>query len=349
MMPSSLRGFGYLFCFLPLLSFWLGLLTRWWVLAPVLFFVVLPLARFIVGDLKATTHRPLIPIWQTQFLNALPRVYVWLWVVSFVLLGIYLFSFHSMLSALDWLGLGVSYWIVTSINMTIGHELIHRKQPMEVFWGRLLTTTSGHCYFVEEHRDHHVSSRFTGTNDSSLPGETVYHYIGRHFFESLGGALRYERHRLLRRNLSFLHNEILKNLVILTCIVFSAAFLISPLAAFMYVLVSLCTIVTVQVMTYIQHWGLKDSTASWEDGCIVQSFVILNHALHEAHHNRPSLPYFFLTLTPASPKLPTGYAVLFLLSFFPRVFTAVMNRALLKWSPEGSASQSDTPAMCFKV
>jgi alkane 1-monooxygenase len=94
-----------------------------------------------------------------------------------------------------------------------------------------------------------------------------------------------------------------------------------------------------QAITYIQHWGLSDRLSpdlaevgySWEDRCVMQAWVTLNHAYHGHHHRRPSLPFFRLGGLDASPRLPASYPVMLLVALVPPVFKRVMRRQLDEW------------------
>ena len=80
----------------------------------------------------------------------------------------------------------------------------------------------------------------------------------------------------------------------------------------------------VQLINYIQHWGLGDDHLGrsalhgygWEDDCRLQAWTTLSLSLHNAHHQRSRLPYYRVSLAPDSPRLPAGYGLLMVLCLF---------------------------------
>jgi alkane 1-monooxygenase len=104
-----------------------------------------------------------------------------------------------------------------------------------------------------------------------------------------------------------------------------------------------------QAITFIQHWGLTDRLSpdladvgySWEDRCVMQAWVTLNHAYHGHHHRRPWLPYFRLGGLAGSPELPASYPVMLLAAFVPPLFERTMCRRLAAWR---DADRAQLPA-----
>ena len=70
----------------------------------------------------------------------------------------------------------------------------------------------------------------------------------------------------------------------------------------------------VQLITYIQHWGLGDDSIpdriaygrGWEEDCRFQAWVTLSISLHDQHHRDSRRPYYRLELSPDSPRLTCG-------------------------------------------
>lgn len=90
---------------------------------------------------------------------------------------------------------------------------------------------------------------------------------------------------------------------------------------------------------YLQHWGLgvdsvegaDEGRFAWEDRCQFQVWLMMHLALHHAHHQRSSTPYYRLAPHPRSPRLPSGYVLLLFASFFPTLWRWLMTPALESW------------------
>ena len=77
--------------------------------------------------------------------------------------------------------------------------------------------------------------------------------------------------------------------------------------------------------------GADEGRFAWEDRCQFQVWLMLHLALHHAHHQTSSLPYYRLAPHPASPRLPAGYVLLLFASFIPAVWRWLMVPALENW------------------
>jgi alkane 1-monooxygenase len=96
--------------------------------------------------------------------------------------------------------------------------------------------------------------------------------------------------------------------------------------AITYVSVIVLVAFSIQLVTYMQHWGLGDDVRDdaharawgWEHDCRLQAWVTLNLSLHHAHHLDPHRPYYRTTLAAGSPRLPAGYVLLMFAACLPR-------------------------------
>jgi alkane 1-monooxygenase len=112
-----------------------------------------------------------------------------------------------------------------------------------------------------------------------------------------------------------------------------------PTALLMYLAAAFGVVLGVQVINYIQHWGLGDDRQGtrareglgWEDDCRFQAWCTLGISLHQAHHDQSHRPYYLVQLQPDSPRLPAGYIVLMLLALVPPLWRRLMLPALEHW------------------
>jgi alkane 1-monooxygenase len=106
--------------------------------------------------------------------------------------------------------------------------------------------------------------------------------------------------------------------------------------------------VGVQLITYIQHWGLgSDSLGQgvsfgrgWDEDCRFQAWATLNISLHDEHHRHPRLPYYRVSLSAEAPRLPAGYVVLMFVSLVPPLWFKLLTPFLEQWRTQPDAAVS---------
>jgi alkane 1-monooxygenase len=338
----------YALVFLPLMSFWIGLyVNALWLTIP-MFFVVLPIARRWLGDVATDAPKHVYTDRELRLLMWIPRFYVFVWVVS---LAWFIRLFATLEEgALTWILAGVSLWIVSSVNTVIGHELVHQFDKTDIVLGRLLLASSGHFFMAQEHKEHHGILGLTEEADCAALDETIYQYLWRRVPSSFKSALHYEKKRLLRKNLGLHRHSVLAWLALPVAYLLYASVIAGLGVTLLLAMVFFGTILTVQIITYLQHWGLKGTDLVWEDTCWIQASILLNHAFHQSHHQRPGLAYFHQTPHKLSPKLPSGYALMFLLALIPSKFQRVMAQQLTDhYAAKGQVMPQRLRKDCFAL
>ena len=102
---------------------------------------------------------------------------------------------------------------------------------------------------------------------------------------------------------------------------------------------------SIQLVTYIQHWGLGDDSCvdakargyGWESDCRFQAWVTMGLSLHYTHHQQGALPYYRISLASDSPRLPMGYVLLMFVAFVPPLWRRLMLPALSYWKSQPSS------------
>jgi alkane 1-monooxygenase len=109
--------------------------------------------------------------------------------------------------------------------------------------------------------------------------------------------------------------------------------------ALVYAAVSIMVAFSMQLVTYLQHWGLGDDNLpdarrgdyAWESDCRFQAWVTMGLSLHQSHHHDGSQPYYRAALSADSPRSPAGYVLLMFASLVPPLWWRVMAPALSYW------------------
>jgi len=338
MLASSraVKNAGYLLVFIPQLIYVLGTYNGVPWLPVAFFFVLVPLLRYLVGNDGSQPNVAPSPVLIGYF-RFIPRLYVALWVFVLPWTINYLSSHH--LSAWQYVQLGVSFWIVASLNTAIAHEMVHSGGRFDRSLGMFLDASVGYFHFAEEHLSHHARTGHYHDGDAARQGVSLYGYALERYMRSHTWAWEFEASRLKRKNLPFWASRPLKRALVPLAIATAFYVLAGWQGLLFYSVQVVGAAFSVQAITYLQHWGLSqketpdlaDFGFAWEDGCWMQACVTLNHAYHGQHHLSLRAPYYKLSMPPGALTLPASYPMMFLLALVPPLFTKVMKKRLHSW------------------
>ena len=313
--------------------------------------LVFPLGRAIFG----TYRKP--PVWREALataLHLLPMVYGMTLLASLATL-LKLMNSGAVAGIAAWCGLAISLALTLLFATCPVHELLHRRETLELRIGAWLAGIAGYPLLCVEHRDHHVNPLAAKAVDEPRCDESVWGFSWRRITGVTGAALE-----LCRAAPEYGQGAIaLRNLrqaccmTVLTGALFTAFGGPAGLAA--YAFSAVLVTFGVQLMTYIQHWGLPSNAVpaqqiAWEDDCMLQAWLTLHVSFHQSHHRKPNLPFYRLALTPDAPRLPAGYIVLLFASLVPKVWRAAMQPALTHWQQQPLKPRSPSRRFsCFNA
>lgn len=330
-----------------------------WADAPSLAFglvmLVSPLLRPLIGNVTEK-----VTIWRepvAMALHQLPLAYaaVLLGAVVTVLLDLAAYGTGPLPNAV---GFGLSLWMTFVLSTCVSHELIHRRSAMQASIGHALAGLAGYPMLGQEHLMHHA--RPGDTTSAAWPriDESAWRFVVRRsrrvFVDAYGrDSAIWSIHSQARS---------VRALRLATFVSAAAAASFASVAGWrglvLYLGVAAGVWIGVQIITYIQHWGLGDDHLAqralhgygWEDDCRLQARLTLGVSLHHGHHQNSARPFYSLSLTPKSPRLPAGYIVLMVLCLFPRVWFKLMRPALEHWEahPEDARSPGRR-LVCFSL
>lgn len=245
-------------------------------------------------------------------------------------------------------GIVSDIWIIqaaisTGINtgssaIVVSHELIHRKNKLENFFGRWLLFTAGNMYFFVDHlRVHH---KWVGTDKDHATArlnESLYSFFLRSSLGQFKGAIQLENERLKKEGKSnFLLNHYVYRQLILHALLDTCLFLYGGLllvaAWFLHCIVANFLL---EYVNYVQHYGLNrpeksrvTEEHSWESDLFVSRFVLVDLSRHADHHYYSSKPFHTLVNYENSPKMPSGYAGMFLIAAIPPFWFKMIHKKL---------------------
>ncbi|WP_406864945.1 alkane 1-monooxygenase [Streptomyces sp. HUAS MG47] len=248
------------------------------------------------------------------------------------------------LSLTDKIGLAVTLGGVGGIAINTAHELGHKKESSERWLSRiaLAQTFYGHFY-IEHNRGHHVRVATPEDPASARLGESFWRFLPRTVAGSLTSAWHLEKTRLARVGKSVWgpHNDILTAWA-MSVALFAALALafgpgILPYLAFQAVF-GFCLL---EVINYTEHYGLRrDRTASgryercaprhsWNSDNVASNVFLYHLQRHSDHHANPTRRYQSLRHFDDAPEMPTGYAGMIVLAYFPPLWRRVMDHRVV--------------------
>ena len=214
------------------------------------------------------------------------------------------------------------------VGITIGHELCHKKDFKYRLMADFLLASVCYQHFAVEHvRGHHLNVSTPNDPASARKNETSYSFVVRSIIGSFKHALELDaRYVLFGFGLSVLMGLLF------------AYFGIKVLVYFL--LQSLVAVVLLELVNYIEHYGLTRKQLengryekvlpihSWNSSHRFSNYLLFNLQRHSDHHANANLTYIALQHQDKAPQLPSGYPGMILLALLPKVWFKVMNAKL---------------------
>jgi alkane 1-monooxygenase len=277
-----------------------------------------------------------------------------------VLFGAYLFTasdiswlgYDGPLSWAGKLGVALSVGVLGGVGINTAHEMGHKKDSLERWLSKitLAQTCYGHFY-IEHNRGHHVRVATPEDPASSRFGETFWEFLPRSVFGSLRSSLRLEAQRLRRLGASpwnpktYLSNDVL-NAWLLSVVLWGVLIAVFGPTLIPFVIIqAVFGFTLLEAVNYLEHYGLlrqKNDTASgkgryercapvhsWNSDHVVTNLFLYHLQRHSDHHANPTRRYQTLRSLEGSPNLPSGYASMISLTYFPPLWRKVMDHRVL--------------------
>mgnify|MGYP001614123553 CR=1 FL=1 len=317
----------YLLVFVPTLVVTVALsLGGWWLLLPpVVIFGVIPVIDHLVGLDPANGASS--PRW-----SALATAFV---PVHLVVVSVGLWRVAEWPLA-EQMGGAVAIGFHGATAIAVAHELMHRASPRSRLLADVLMSSCLYPHFSIEHvQGHH---RRVGTADdpaTSRLGESLYAFLPRTLWGSLGSAWRIEA----ARGLPWWRNRMLGYGLVLGALLSLAA----GLGVLLPLLVQgAVAVLLLETINYVEHYGLSRHVMdgrpervrpehSWNTAHRVSNGLLLNLARHSDHHAFPARSFPDLRHYDAVPQMPTGYAGMVVLATVPPLWFRVMDPRVASW------------------
>lgn len=308
---------------------------------PVLFtFVALPLIELLLGANRFNLNEEAE---QKAKATLTYSLILWLYVpVQFVVL----FAGFAAFISEDlhwWERAGILVSVATcngGIGITIAHELIHRRNAVEQWLGKLLLLAVGYMHFAIEHVfGHHKNVATPHDGATARFGESFYQFWPRSVKEQFQSAWHLEKERLEKSGKSVfsLNNQMLWFMALPVAFAVAGSMYSSWAFAGFYAAQAILSFSLLEAVNYLEHYGLErmerrtgkyeavDETHSWNSDHIISRLFLFELTRHSDHHAHATREYQILRSLERSPQLPTGYPGMVVLALFPPLWFKVMN------------------------
>ncbi|HSW12320.1 MAG TPA: alkane 1-monooxygenase [Solimonas sp.] len=312
-------------------------------LLPVLFYGVAPVLDWAIGDDRVNAPESAVAeLERDRYYGRVVYAYIpSQYIVT--ILGAWL-AVNGGLGVLELLGLVVTVGLINGIGINTAHELGHKTRALERWLAKitLAPVAYGH-FFVEHNKGHHKNVATPEDPASSKMGETFWGFLPRTVIGSIRSAWNIEKARLARdgKSLWSKDNEVLQAWA-MTVVLFAAltaAF--GPIALLFLVVQAAYGASLLEVVNYLEHYGLlrlKNENGrvercqprhSWNSNHVVTNLLLYQLQRHSDHHANPTRSFQALRHFEESPQLPSGYASMILIAYFPPLWFRLMDQRVV--------------------
>jgi alkane 1-monooxygenase len=312
-------------------------------LGPLLVFLVFPLLDIAVGmDPTNPPDSVLKYLEQDRYYRWCTYLFIPVQYAGLVL-ACYLWS-SGDLSVVGSIGLAITMGVVGGIAINTAHELGHKRANSERWLSRVALAQTGYGhFFIEHNRGHHVKVATPEDPASSRLGESFWAFLPRTVFGSLRSAWGIEAARLDRlgkRHWS-LHNDIVGAWAMTVALFAVLAIVFGPIVLPYLVFQAILGFSMLEVVNYLEHYGLLRQKRedgryercrpehSWNSNNVASNVLLYHLQRHSDHHANPTRRYQALRHVEEAPQLPTGYAGMIVLAWFPPIWRRIMDPLLL--------------------
>ena len=262
-----------------------------------------------------------------------------------IVFGLLIYSLNIIINfeflSLEFVGSVLSIGLVIVSNgINVAHELCHRTRTYERFLGKFLLIPSLYMHFYLEHNyGHHLKVATREDPVTAKYNEPVYWFWINAIKGELLGAIKIQKNRLERNNISFFsfYNDMFWYAIIQLIYLLLVFILFGIKGLIFCLIVALFSILMFESVNYIEHYGLlrkKLSSGryervqeihSWNSNHVLGRIVLYELTRHSDHHRVADTEYQNLKSIDYSPQLPFGYPTSILLSFIPILWFKIMN------------------------
>ncbi|NNH70746.1 alkane 1-monooxygenase [Nocardia uniformis] len=331
---------------------WQAASPVWWWIGPMLVYVLLPLLDRLFGpDGQNPPDEVMEQLENDRYYRYCVYAYIPFQLLS-VIYACYLWTADDLswlgidggLGLASKIGLALSIGVMGGVGINTAHELGHKKDELERWLSKvtLAQTFYGHFY-IEHNRGHHVRVATPEDPASARFAESFWSFLPRSVWGSLRSAWGLEKTRMERIGKSpwSIRNDVV-NAWLMSVVLWGAlAAIFGPMVLPFLVIQAIYGFSLLETVNYLEHYGLlRQQTASgryerctpehsWNSDHIVTNIFLYHLQRHSDHHANPTRRYQILRSMDGAPNLPSGYASMIGLAYFPPLWRKVMDHRVL--------------------
>jgi len=330
---------------LPLSSpdevFWRYFLQIILPLMPVLYFlVVVPLVDIVIGR-DGGFLKKLVRAKRKGRKDGETGYRLICWLYGLIYMSLFAMSaavVSSLPNVLSLVAVTVGLGFYGSILITVSHELLHSKESSDRFLSKVLLSMVCYMHWQKAHTLIHHVRVATPSDPSSAPrGQHVYAFIKRSICENWQLMHEIETSKWTRAS------WILVPLLIAEVLIFVGGLE----ALLLYLGSSVVAVVMLEIVNYIEHYGLQrellpngkyeqvSTKHSWNADWLFTNCNLINLQLHSEHHLNSNRPYWQLKNHENGPQMPAPYPAMILLTLVPPLWFRVMDKRLDEMKQKG--------------
>ncbi|ROO33008.1 alkane 1-monooxygenase [Salinisphaera orenii] len=337
-------GFGIILIVAAVaLTGWLTGLTPLMFAGPITVYLLVPLLDLAIGkDSTNPPERVLDILEDDPFYRYSTYIYVLVQMALFI--GVCTIVGTQDLTGWQWLGFVSTIGMLSGISINTAHELGHKNTVVESWLAKIALAPVAYGHFYVEHNyGHHRRVATPEDPASARMGESFWAFLPRTVVGSVRSAWHIEARRLARRGRPVwsLHNEVLQAWA-MTALLWGTLMLVFGLALLPFLIVqAMLGASLLEAVNYAEHYGLLRARRangrygrcrpehSWNNDHIVTNIFLFHLQRHSDHHAHPTRRYQSLRHFDEAPELPTGYAGMIVLAYFPPLWYRVMDPRVL--------------------
>ena len=311
----------------------------WLFTLPVIFYVIAPLADWLIGEDRVNAPESAVPELDDD------RYYRWI-VFGFIPLQYgctILACWLAITGNLVWwevIGAVFAAGLSSGLAINTAHELGHKTNRTERWLAKLslAPVAYGH-FFVEHNKGHHKNVATPEDPASSKMGESFYAFWPRTVAGSARSAWNIEASRLRRLGKSVwsIENENLQAWSMTVLLFGVLTVWLGPWALLFLAAQAVVGFTLLEVVNYLEHYGLcRQKKAdgryercqprhSWNSNHVVTNLFLYQLQRHSDHHANPTRRYQALRHFDDSPQLPSGYGAMVLVAYVPWLWFRMMD------------------------
>ena len=266
----------------------------------------------------------------------------------FIVYGILYFVLQKVssekLSVSEIIGIILSLGVVLGSNgINVAHELGHREKLYERVLGKLLLIPSHYThFFIEHNHGHHLHVSTPEDPSSANYNQSLYTF----WIQTVTGTytkawqIQKKLNQIEKRSWYSVKNDMLWFTIIQLSYLISIYYFFGFIGFIVALLSGIVGFLLLETINYIEHYGLKRALLpsgryervsekhSWNSNHILGRIMLYELTRHSDHHYKSQKKYQILEYHDVSPELPFGYPTSMVLSLFPPIWFAIMNKRI---------------------